>query len=139
MLHLKFSLRLFHTISLWNRKQVPHVYRLAQPFERPFINERDILKLMTPVSCFRERFKTLTEKALRKTKHCMIPSIVSPVRQKVPVRWRPFLSPSAGAAARLACTRAPRGRASLVAPRTPGSGAPSISLASGSIPAITTS
>ncbi|CAB3242175.1 unnamed protein product [Arctia plantaginis] len=77
----------------------------------------------------------LTEKALRKTRHWIIPSMVSPVRQKVPVRCLPFLSPIAGAAARLACTRAPRGLASLVAPSTPGSGAPSISLASGSIPA----
>lgn len=64
-----------------------------------------------------------------------MPSMVSPVRQKVPVRWRPFLSPMAGAAARLACTSAPRGRASRVAPSTPGSGAPSISRASGSMPA----
>jgi hypothetical protein len=31
-----------------------------------------------------------TENALRKTKHCMMPSIVSPVRQNVPVRWRPL-------------------------------------------------
>lgn len=32
----------------------------------------------------------ITEKALRKTRHWMMPSMVSPVRQKVPVRWRPL-------------------------------------------------
>lgn len=39
----------------------------------------------------------LTENALRNTKHCMMPSMVSPVRQKVPVRWRP-LRPTVAAA-----------------------------------------
>lgn len=34
--------------------------------------------------------QTLTENALRKTRHCMMPSMVSPVRQKVPLRCLPF-------------------------------------------------
>lgn len=38
----------------------------------------------------------LTENALRKTRHWMIPSMVSPVRQNVPVKWRP-LRPTAEA------------------------------------------
>lgn len=33
----------------------------------------------------------LTEKAFKNTKHWMIPSIVSPVKQNVPLKWRPFL------------------------------------------------
>lgn len=45
----------------------------------------------------------LTEKALRKTRHWMMPSMVSPARQKVPVRWRP-LRPTAEAV-----TQAPGG------------------------------
>lgn len=49
--------------------------------------------------------KKLTENALRKTRHCIIPSIVSPVRQNVPVKWRPFL-PTADASE--AWTRARR-------------------------------
>lgn len=32
----------------------------------------------------------LTENAFRNTRHCMMPSIVSPVKQNVPVRWRPL-------------------------------------------------
>lgn len=36
-----------------------------------------------------ERNLLLTEKAFKNTKHWMIPSIVSPVRQNVPVRCRP--------------------------------------------------
>jgi hypothetical protein len=60
-----------------------------------------------------------TEKALRKTRHCMMPSIVSPVRQNVPVRWRP-LRPMADAVT-IEGTRAllepgPRGRLLLVLP-----------------------
>lgn len=31
-----------------------------------------------------------TENAFRNTRHCMMPSIVSPVKQNVPVRWRPL-------------------------------------------------
>lgn len=50
-----------------------------------------------------ERRVSLTEKALRKTRHCMMPSIVSPVKQKVPVRCRP-LRPITEQ--RLACTKA---------------------------------
>ena len=60
-----------------------------------------------------------TEKAFRKTRHCMMPSIVSPVRQNVPVRWRP-LRPMADAVT-MEGTRAllepgPRGRLLLVLP-----------------------
>lgn len=47
--------------------------------------------------------KSLTEKALRKTRHCIMPSIVSPVKQKVPLRCRP-LRPITEQ--RLACTKA---------------------------------
>lgn len=55
----------------------------------------------------------LTEKALRKTKHWIMPSIVSPVKQNVPVRWRPF-RPTADA--NEACTRALRPAAATVPP-----------------------
>lgn len=45
----------------------------------------------------------LTENALRKTRHCMIPSIVSPFRQNVPDKCRPFRPITEH---RLACTNA---------------------------------
>lgn len=51
----------------------------------------------------------LTEKAFKNTRHCIIPSIVSPVRQNVPVRCRP-LRPTAAEVARLAWTSARLGR-----------------------------
>ncbi|KYM83843.1 hypothetical protein ALC53_05703 [Atta colombica] len=51
----------------------------------------------------RHGYEFLTEKALRKTRHCMMPSIVSPVKQKVPLRCRP-LRPITEQ--RLACTKA---------------------------------
>lgn len=51
----------------------------------------------------------LTENALRKTKHCIIPSIVSPVRQNVPVKCRPR-RPTAADVAKLACTNALLGK-----------------------------
>lgn len=50
----------------------------------------------------------LTENALRKTRHCIMPSIVSPVRQNVPVRCLP-LRPTDAVVAKLACTSALRG------------------------------
>lgn len=60
--------------------------------------------------------RLLTEKALRKTKHWIIPSIVSPVKQNVPVRWRPF-RPTADA--NEACTRALRPAAATPPPWPP--------------------
>lgn len=50
-----------------------------------------------------DKNESLTEKALRKTRHCIMPSIVSPVKQKVPLRCRP-LRPITEQ--RLACTKA---------------------------------
>lgn len=70
----------------------------------------------------------LTENAFRNTRHCIIPSIVSPVRQNVPVRWRP-LRPTA--VANDACTNARRWPWPLV--RLGGSGAARIILSNESI------
>ncbi|KAG5887549.1 hypothetical protein JTB14_000405 [Gonioctena quinquepunctata] len=56
----------------------------------------------------------LTENALRNTRHCIMPSIVSPVRQKVPVKCLP-LRPNAADVAKLACTSARRGKDNPVA------------------------
>lgn len=70
----------------------------------------------------------LTENAFRNTRHCIIPSIVSPVRQNVPVRWRP-LRPTA--VANDACTSARRWPWPLV--RLGGSGAARIILSNESI------
>lgn len=53
----------------------------------------------------RPEWSQLTENALRNTRHWMMPSIVSPVSENVPVRWRP-LRPTAEASE--ACTSALR-------------------------------
>lgn len=51
----------------------------------------------------RETIDPLTENAFRNTRHCIMPSIVSPVKQNVPVKWRPFRPITEQ---RLACTKA---------------------------------
>lgn len=56
----------------------------------------------------------LTENAFRKTKHWMMPSIVSPVKQKVPVRCLPR-RPTVAVVAKLAWTKALRGREDVLA------------------------
>jgi len=78
-----------------------------------------------------------TEKAFRKTRHCMMPSIVSPVRQNVPVRWRP-LRPMADAVM-MEGTRAllepgPRGRLLLVLPADEAASSAGMRRSSESIP-----
>lgn len=42
------------------------------------------------MKCIHKINEHLTENAFRNTRHCMMPSIVSPVKQNVPVRWRPL-------------------------------------------------
>lgn len=66
-----------------------------------------VTKLMIKVAM--QYRNQLTEKAFKNTRHWMMPSIVSPVRQNVPVRCLP-LRPTEAVVARLACTRALRGK-----------------------------
>lgn len=63
---------------------------------------------------WRIALKRLTENAFRNTKHWMIPSIVSPVKQKVPVRCLP-LRPTVAVVAKLAWTNALLGREDVLA------------------------
>lgn len=80
----------------------------------------DPLSSLPIIQCPTHTLYLLTEKALRKTKHWIIPSIVSPVKQNVPVRWRPF-RPTADA--NEAWTRALR-PAAVAATTAPPFGAP---------------
>lgn len=88
------SWRVNHKIEHHAACNLPFLRHLSNPIKW-LINSRKLVN----------RTSKLTENAFKNTKHCIIPSIVSPVRQNVPVRWRP-LRPTAVASE--ACTRARR-------------------------------